>query len=159
MSMTDCERSLYPRMALSLLALLGFLDSLYLSLTRLQPQIPLACVVGGNGCETVQTSPWSTLPPGSGVPVAFIGVAGYLVLLTLGLVSLQTDVLKNLALPVVIFAISSAGILFSVYLVVIQLFIIKAVCFWCMMSATFELAIWVAALLDWRAWRSCQDTG
>lgn len=145
------ERSLYPRMILTLLALLGFLDSLYLSLSRIRPDNPMACPVGG-GCEVVQASAWSTLPPGQGVPVAFLGVAGYLVFFGLGLLALQRDTIGTFQLPRLILLIASLGILFSIYLVTIQLVLIKAVCFWCMMSAFFELGIWLAALFDWRAW-------
>jgi uncharacterized membrane protein len=46
------------------------------------------------------------------------------------------------------------GLLFSIYLSYLQLFEIKAICFWCVISALIKLGIWVAALLDWRQARS-----
>ena len=50
--------------------------------------------------------------------------------------------------------LASIGLLFSLYLSYLQLFEIKAICFWCVVSALIELGIWVAALLDWRQVRS-----
>lgn len=147
----QAQRSLVPRMLITLLALIGFLDSLYLSLSRLKPDNPLACPVGG-GCETVQSSVWSTLPPGDGVPVAFIGVVGYLVIVVLGMLALQTDMVGTFAVPTVLLVVTSFGLLFSLYLVVLQIVIVKALCFWCMMSAMIELSLWVMALVDWRMW-------
>jgi uncharacterized membrane protein len=138
-------------MVVALVALLGLFDSLYLSLSRLQ-SASLVCV-GGSGCDVVQASPWSTLPPGNGIPVAFIGVGGYLVLGVLGMVSLHRERVAGVALPLVLLVLSSLGLLFSAYLLYTQLFIIGDICFWCTLSAMFELIIWVAALLDWRAWR------
>lgn len=147
------QRSLVPRMAVTVLALIGFLDSLYLSLSRLKPDNPLACPVGG-GCETVQSSAWSTLPPGNGVPVAFIGVVGYLVIVALGILALQKDMVGIVAVPTILLTVTSFGLLFSLYLVVLQVVIVKAICFWCMMSAVIECALWVTVLVDWRMWQT-----
>ncbi len=145
------ERVRYPRMALVLFALFGLFDSVYLSLTRLQSQ-GLVCPAGG-GCDVVQESRWSTLPPGNGLPVAYIGVVGYLVLFILGMIALHTDTIGPFPAPLVLLSLSSVGVCFSIYLVSIQLFAVKAICFWCMLSALFEVSIWVAALVDWFAWR------
>ncbi len=151
--MMKAARSLYLRMSLSLLALIGFLDSLYLSLSRIQTSTSMVCPSGG-GCEAVQASAWSTIPPGNGLPVAFLGVGGYLVFLILGILSTQTNTLGPVPLPTLILFIASAGVLFSLYLVMIQLVIIQEICFWCMVSAGIELGIWIIAFFDWRAWRT-----
>lgn len=145
------ERSPYLRMGITLLSLIGLFDAAYLSISRLQSR-SLLCVVG-SGCDVVQASPWSTLPPGGGVPVAFIGLAGYVALFVLGMVSLQKDRIGAIPLPTTLLAISSIGVVFSAFLMYLQFFVIKSVCFWCTLSALFQLCIWVAALLDWRAWR------
>jgi uncharacterized membrane protein len=150
------ERSLFPRMAAALLALLGLIDSAYLTIHHYRPSVSLSCPVGG-GCETVQTSAWSTLPPGgNGVPVALIGVLGYAVLLGLALVSLQRDHVGAVAVPPLLLMVASGGLVFSFYLSFLQLFVIGAICFWCVMSALFELGIFIAALVDWRAWQQEQ---
>lgn len=145
----DPERSPYPRMAAALLALLGLLDALYLSIERLTSDGFAFCPTGG-GCETVQNSAYSTI---LGVPVAFIGVAGYLALLAVALLALSRDDLAGIPLPTLLLALASIGVLTALYLSYLQLFIIHAICFWCATSALLELGIWAAALLDWRRFR------
>jgi uncharacterized membrane protein len=147
------ERSLYPRMAVTLFALLGMLDAVYLTLTRFFPSVGLTCPLAGSGCETVQMSPWSTFPPGGGAPIAVLGIIGYLVLFGLGLAALQTERLGRVALPVALLVVASGGIATAIYLVSIQLFVITAVCFWCVISALLMVGIWIAAFIDWRLWR------
>jgi uncharacterized membrane protein len=134
-------------MAAALLALLGYFDAAYLSLERLIGDLGGYCPTGG-GCATVQSSAYSVL---FGVPVAYIGVAGYAVLLALALLSLSAERLGGVRIPALLLAFASAGMLFSLYFVYLQVAVIGAICFWCMVSATIELGIWLAALLDWRA--------
>lgn len=147
------ERSLAARMTAALVALFGLIDAAYLTIHHYRPSVSLSCPVGGGSCETVQTSAWSTFPPGgSGVPVALIGVMGYAVLFVLALLVVQRDRVGPVALPSLLLLVASGGLAFSLYLTFLQLAVIGAVCFWCAMSALFELAIWVAAFVDWRAW-------
>jgi len=149
-------RSLYPRMVLTLCALLGFFDSAYLALARLKLGTFLLCPVG-EGCDLVQQSVWSSLPPGNGVPIAFIGGGGYLLFFFLGLTALQKDYLGPWPLPKILLILASAGIAFCIYLLGVQFFAIKAFCFWCLVSAALELAIWGAAFAAWRVWQSLTD--
>ena len=81
----------------------------------------LVCVAGG-GCETVQQSSYAEL---AGVPVALLGLLGYAVILALVLLDTPNARLGAAALAVV-------GLAFSVYLIVLQLFVIDAVCVWCL---------------------------
>ncbi|NJP04245.1 MAG: vitamin K epoxide reductase family protein [Chloroflexaceae bacterium] len=145
------ERSLYPRMVGAVLALISMFNAGYLQLSRMKMS-DLVCPVGG-GCETVQISPWSTIPPGSGIPISLIGLLGSTLLFVLLLRALQTDSLGPLPLPPTLLLISSIGVCFSLYLTVVQLFVIQAVCFWCALSALLELGMLGAIVLDWRAWR------
>lgn len=86
------------------------------------------------------------------MPVALIGVIGYVVLFILGMVALHKEYLLELPTAVILLVVVSGGLLFSIYLMTIQLVILKTICFWCAMSAIFELAIWIAALVNWRLW-------
>jgi uncharacterized membrane protein len=81
----------------------------------------LVCVAGG-GCETVQQSSYAEL---AGFPVALLGLLGYAVILGLVVWDAPTARLGAAALAVV-------GLAFSVYLIVLQLFVIDAVCVWCL---------------------------
>jgi uncharacterized membrane protein len=139
------ERSLYPRMAAALLALLGLLDATYLALERITGG-SIACPIGG-GCETVQSSAYALL---FGVPVAFIGVAGYAALLFVALLSLQDINLPIISPDALLLALASIALLAGVYFMYLQIAIIGAICFWCAMAALLDLLIWLAALLNWR---------
>src|SRR6266487_3136044 len=72
------------RQAIVLLALVGLLLALYLSLYKLGLIGTLQC--GTGSCEYVQTSRYAEL---LGMPVAFYGVAGYAVLFVVGLAGVQ----------------------------------------------------------------------
>jgi uncharacterized membrane protein len=138
-------------MIAAVLALLGLLDSGYLSLERLLGDTgSLVCPIGG-GCVTVQSSAYATL---LGVPVAFIGVAGYAALLVLALLSLSNDRIAGVGIVTLLLALASVGVLFSLYLIYLQIAVIGALCFWCVVSALLELGIWGMALLDRRLMRA-----
>lgn len=145
-------RSTYARMAIAILALVGFFDSAYLMLSRYQTDISLVCPVTGDGCSTVQNSAWSTLPPGSGVPIALLGIIGYGIVFGVAMAALHTNYARSLPLPALLAALSTLGIVFSLYLIGIQVFLIQAICSWCMLSALLMITIWLVALFDWRTW-------
>jgi uncharacterized membrane protein len=97
-----------------------------------------ACTAGGS-CEKVQTSIYSEL---AGVPVALIGLLGYIVILCL-LLAPETETLK--------FAMTTLtliGFAFSAYLTYRELYSIHAICEWCVSSAAILTAM--APLSVWR---------
>jgi uncharacterized membrane protein len=79
------------------------------------------CVAGG-GCETVQESEYAEI---GGIPVALLGLGAYATILAL---VLWDSVSARLAAA----SLAFLGFLFSLYLLVLQLFVIEAVCIWCM---------------------------
>ena len=118
------------RQAIALLALIGLFISLYLSLHRLGIIGTLQC--GAGGCETVQTSSYAVF---LGVPVAFYGVAGYVALLVVSLVGLQPSWVSRREPIVLLAAMSGLGLAFTIYLTYLELFVIHAICRWCVASA------------------------
>ena len=80
---------------------------------------------GSAGCEVVQTTRYSEI---LGVPVAALGLAGYADLLTSALLRGEGMVLFGLFVTLV-------GVLFSGYLTWLELFVIEAICQWCVASA------------------------
>jgi uncharacterized membrane protein len=81
----------------------------------------VVCPVGG-GCETVQESEYAEI---AGVPVAVLGLIGYVVLLALIVWDAPLARLAAATLALV-------GLLFSIYLLVVQAFVIEAFCVWCL---------------------------
>jgi uncharacterized membrane protein len=128
-------------MASAVLALVGLLVSTYLLLYKLGIVGSLRCV-GSGGCERVNTSPWSSF---LGVPVAAFGVAGYLVLVGLAIYGLRADQIERPETTRWLAWLSALGVLFSLYLLALELFVIHAVCLWCTVSGVTILAIFVVS--------------
>jgi uncharacterized membrane protein len=80
---------------------------------------------GGGGCHTVQSSSYAEL---AGIPVAVLGLAGYLAILA----SLRVPGERG-ATATALLALVGFG--FSAYLTYLELFEIDAICQWCVASA------------------------
>ncbi len=132
-------------MSAALLSLAGFFISAYLYLYKLGRIGNLAC--GTGDCETVQLSPWSRV---AGVEVALIGVLGYAGLLALSLAALQPGLAGRHWPARVLAGLAGIGALFAGYLTYLELFVIHAICRWCVASGFIILAIVIVALLDLR---------
>lgn len=134
-------------MVSAMLALAGFFVSLYLWLWKLGVVGSLACGPGG-GCEYVQTSPYAML---FGIPVAFVGVIGYLVLLAVSLLGLQPRWAERREPTVALVVLSGIGVAFTVYLTYLEAAVIHAWCRWCLVSAGIIAAIFLTSLVGLRA--------
>ena len=107
------------RIAAAVVALAGLGVATYLTWAH-YADASVICVSGG-GCETVQESTYSEI---AGIPVAALGVAAYATILAL--IAWDTPAARLAAA-----AIALVGLLFSGYLLVLQLFVIDAICVWC----------------------------
>ena len=110
------------RLAAGLVALVGAVVAGYLTWGHYADETVI-CVAGG-GCETVQESEYATI---AGVPVALLGLLAYSTILAL--ISWDAPVARVSAS-----ALALVGLLFSLYLLVLQLFVIDAICIWCMVN-------------------------
>jgi uncharacterized membrane protein len=120
-----------PRATLLALAVLGVLISAYLTWTHFAGLTPV-CTGSGEGCKTVQSSRYASL---LGIPVALLGLIAYGGLIFSTVLWRETGIYLG-------FVISLVGTLFSAYLTYLEIFVIGALCQWCLASA----AIMVAAL-------------
>ncbi len=132
-------------MGVALLSLIGMLVATYLYLYKLGLIGVLAC--GAGGCETVQLSRWSEF---LGVDVALIGVLGYALLLGVAVGGLQPAARDRRWPAVTLLALSGGALLFTAYLTALELFVIHAICRWCVVSAVIVVAIFGLSLADWR---------
>ena len=119
----------------AVLALIGIGIAGYLTYIHYAGINPI-CISGGGGCEKVQSSRWSEL---AGLPVAVLGLAGYVaILLSLALPE-ETGQLAAALLSLV-----GAG--FSLYLTYTELFEIHAVCQWCVASAVLMVLLAIVSV-------------
>jgi uncharacterized membrane protein len=97
----------------------------------------VACTAG-QSCVKVQTSQWSKL---AGVPVALIGLVGYLSILA-SLVAPDREESRLVTL-----GLTMIGFGFSAYLTYRELFSIHAICEWCVSSAVILTILLAAAAI------------
>ncbi len=134
------------RQVIAVLALLGALDSTYLLLHKLGYIGSLACTGGSAGCNAVNTSIYSSV---LGVPVAGIGLAGYLVIFALAVFSAQPGRENDRRFDGLLAILAGAGAAFSLYLTYVSLFRIGTACPWCLVSlalimSVFGIGLWGA---------------
>jgi uncharacterized membrane protein len=133
------------RMGAALMSLLGLFVSAYLYLYKIGRIGTLAC--GSGECETVQTSQYSRF---FGVEVALIGLVGYALLFAVALVALQPGYATSQAPVRLLALLATGGVLFTAYLTYLELFVIHAICRWCVGSAAIIVSILALAVLDLR---------
>ena len=127
----------------SLLALGGLFVSVYLLLYHMGFYGVLAC--GAGSCETVQASKYAKF---LGVSVPAWGVAFYGAVFVLALM-LQAGRAET-SLPGRLLALAAlGGLCFSIYLTAIELFVLHAVCMWCVVSAILAVGIFLL-VAPWR---------
>jgi uncharacterized membrane protein len=125
---------------------LGVLVSTYLSVKRFTGG-SLVCTRWAE-CDVVNNSVYAKI---YGVPVAFIGFVGYLLLLGLALAALQAEGARQRRLLALSFVLALGGVGFSAYLTYIELYVIEAICVWCVISAILiTLLAIVGGLNLWR---------
>ncbi len=124
----------FLRAALGGLAVAGLLVSAYLTWVHLVGAEPV-CGLESDGCRAVQASRYAAV---LGIPVPMLGLAGYAGLLLAAI--LRGGAGAYLGLLVVL-----VGALFSVYLTYLEIFVIGAICQWCVASAAIMFGALVCA--------------
>ncbi len=114
-----------------LLSVLGLGVALYLTYVETQN---VAAVCGPVGdCNTVQASPFAELF--GFLPVGLLGAVGYVAILISWFARRRSEGTVGRLAPLAVFGMALFGVLFSIYLTYLELYIIKAVCIWCLTSA------------------------
>ncbi|RPI07665.1 MAG: vitamin K epoxide reductase family protein [Zetaproteobacteria bacterium] len=83
-------------------------------------------------CDVVNNSVYSQL---FGVPVSAIGLVGYLALLGLAIAALWTHGRARHQILLLTLFLSLGGVGFSAYLTYLEIYVIEALCSWCVASA------------------------
>ena len=125
------------RIGLGIVTLAGIGVAAYLTYVHYKPAA-LVCSTGG-GCETVQQSKYAVV---AGVPIAIFGLVAWAAAFLLVLWATELARMLLVALALIMGA-------FAVYLVVLQLFVIDAVCTWCMINDVVLVPLLVIGALWW----------
>lgn len=127
---------IHPALVLAAFDSFGLGVAGYLSLVELQGNLPTCGLV--SGCEQVAESQYAYI---AGAPVALLGALFTLTLLSIALAWWRSGVYGLLLAH---YALSLVGVMFNVYLLYLQVFVIRALCVWCL---TFEVMVLMGFLV------------
>ena len=130
-------------MIVGTLALIGVFVSTYLTMYKLGYIGTLQCAVGS--CETVNTSRWATF---LGLPVAAWGLGFYVAAFALCLLGIRDENSESRGYSLAIAGLTGWGVVFSGWLTYLELFVINAICIWCVTSAIIVLLMFLVSLAD-----------
>lgn len=115
------------------LAIIGFLDATFLTVEHYLNATPPCSIL--SGCEEVTTSKYNQI---FGIPVALLGSLyyGYVIVMSI----LFLDLKKNIFLSLITYG-SIVAFLFSMWFLYAQVFLIGAICIYCMASVITSSSI------------------
>ena len=122
---------------ISLLGLVGFFISLYIY-DKKKAKKKLVCPRRSN-CDTVIHSDYSKI---LGIPVEVLGMVYYTFMGSIYTIVFIFDLWSN-SIALVLLGVSICSVLFSIYLVSIQAFVVKHWCLWCLSSALVSILIFI----------------
>jgi len=131
----------FPRWLLLITAAIGLVDSLYLVWIKFSNNRNY-CLPGLGNCWTVNTSRYSQV---FGIPIAIFGALGYLLILLVFFMEIRSS-LRTSNSVVILFGLTLAGFLYSVYLTYLELFVINAICPFCVLSAISMTILFVVSI-------------
>lgn len=108
---------------------IGLLDSVYLTWIKLANKEAYCAGIGQ--CDVVNSSEYAEL---YGVPIALLGVVGYVGILILFLIENRSQYWQENSATFV-FGITLIGVLYSAYLTYIEIAVLDAICPFCVVSA------------------------
>ncbi len=124
---------------LLVLALIGFADTAYLTAYHYIGEVPTCTLL--EGCEIVLTSEYSVI---LGVPLALLGALYYLALVVMSVWYLDKGRRQTLR---GIFKLSLLGFLISMILLYLQVFVLSAICVYCLTSIISTTGVLVVSYL------------
>jgi uncharacterized membrane protein len=135
----DMEKWLYR--ASIILTLIGLAVSIYMTVFKLTGNEKMC--IGNGGCSVVNDSPYAVI---YGIPVAAFGVGGYLAILAVLIVEKKSNLLKQNA-TLITFGLTLIGFLFTLYLIYLEIFVIKALCPFCLTSQIAMTILFILSVI------------
>ncbi len=127
----------------SIAALVGLLDAVYLTVKHFKDEVVPCSLI--TGCEQVLTSAHAEM---FGIPLAVYGAVAYFFAFSLAILA----IFGNRKMWFVFGLLASVMFVYTLYLLYVQGFIIKAFCQFCLLSAITSTTLFVVAMLS-KFWR------
>ena len=123
----------------AVVALIGLADAIYLTIHHYTGEkVPCSIV---EGCEQVLTSSYAEI---SGVPLAIFGAAAYFTAFSLAILT----AFGNRRMWTLFGVQVSLMLVFTIWLVYLQAFVIEAFCQFCLLSAATTLVLFIIYLIS-----------
>jgi uncharacterized membrane protein len=128
---------------MTMLVVAGTAIAAYLLTVRLLGGAPACGPI--HGCDTVAASPYATV---LGLPVALFGVAYSLVLAAAAIAWWRQGARRAL---LALYGLGLLGVVAVGYLTYLELFVIGAICVWCVSYAIAIVVVWVLTVIALRS--------
>ena len=122
------------------LVVLGLLVSIYMTIYKVTSNN--AMCLGSGDCSTVNASSYSEV---NGIPVAVFGVLGYAAILATLYFENRNNFFKQNG-TLMVFGMALTGFIFTVWLIYVEVAIIKALCPFCITSQVAMTIIFIIAV-------------
>ncbi len=123
------------------LVIVGLLVSIYMTIYKVTSNDSMC--LGSGDCSTVNASRYSEV---NGIPVAAVGVIGYLAILAVHYFEDRSSFFKKNG-TLMIFGMALTGFLFTVWLIYVELVLLKAICPFCVASQVVMTLIFILAII------------
>ncbi len=123
------------------LSVMGLLVSIYMTIYKATSNE--AMCVGSSGCSEVNASRYSEV---NGIPVAVLGVVGYAAILALLFLEERSGFFQENG-TMIFFGISLVGFLFTLYLIYVEVALIKAYCPFCLTSQAVMSVLFIISVI------------
>lgn len=125
----------------AILVVIGLLVSIYMTVYKVTSNEALC--LGSGDCSTVNASRYSEV---YGIPVATVGIAGYLAILMIHWYERRDKFFEKNGL-MLIFGMALTGFLFTVYLIYVEFSILRAFCPFCLTSQAAMTVIFIISII------------
>ncbi|MFA5838345.1 MAG: vitamin K epoxide reductase family protein [Candidatus Paceibacterota bacterium] len=122
-----------------ILSFIGLVDTTYLTIQHLENGSVICLII--QGCDLVLTSEYSKI---FGIPLALLGALYYFLIFSLSVFCFKKR--KENTFKFLSF-FTTIGFVISVWLVYLQLFVIKSICSYCMVSAFTSISLFIFGLI------------
>jgi len=123
------------------LAILGLLVSIYMTIYKVTSNDNMC--LGSGDCSTVNASRYAEI---NGIPVALIGVIGYAAILGLHWLERKNEFFEENG-SMILFGISLIGFFFTLWLIYVEIALIKALCPFCLTSQVTMTTIFILSII------------
>ena len=123
------------------LIIIGLLVSIYMTIYKITSNDNMC--IGSQDCSVVNASKYSEV---NGIPVAVIGAIGYTALLGILWLERKSDFFKDNG-SMIFFGISLIGFFFTLWLVYVEVALLKAYCPFCIASQVSMTLIFILSVI------------